>query len=191
MLDLAAIKGQETAKRALEIAAAGGHNMLMVGPPGAGKSMLAARLPGLLPPLSAAEALEVSMIRSVAGELSGGRISRRRPFREPHHSASLAALTGGGARARPGEVTLAHLGVLFLDELPEFARAALEALRQPLERGRVGLEHTGLGALALASGEAERLRPRARDIPLGLAVAAGLFAIFQVGDRAARTVLAR
>jgi magnesium chelatase family protein len=137
MLDLRDIKGQETAKRALEIAAAGGHNMLMIGPPGAGKSMLAARLPGLLPPLSAAEALEVSMIRSVAGELSGGRISRRRPFREPHHSASLAALTGGGARARPGEVTLAHLGVLFLDELPEFARAALEALRQPLESGRV------------------------------------------------------
>jgi magnesium chelatase family protein len=137
ILDLRDIKGQETAKRALEIAAAGGHNMLMIGPPGAGKSMLAARLPGLLPPLSAAEALEVSMIRSVAGELSGGRISRRRPFREPHHSASLAALTGGGARAKPGEVTLSHLGVLFLDELPEFARPALEALRQPLESGRV------------------------------------------------------
>ncbi len=134
--DLADIKGQETAKRAVEIAAAGGHNLLMVGPPGAGKSMLAARLPGLLPPLDAAEALEVSMIHSLAGTLSGDGLVSRRPFRDPHHSASLPALIGGGQRARPGEVSLAHLGVLFLDELPEFQRAALESLRQPLETGR-------------------------------------------------------
>ncbi|MBI1179336.1 MAG: hypothetical protein GC201_02180 [Alphaproteobacteria bacterium] len=118
--DLRDIKGQEAAKRALEVAAAGGHNLLMVGPPGSGKSMLAARLPGLLPPLSPAEALEVSMIASVAGQLDGGRISRLRPYRAPHHSASMPALVGGGLRARPGEVSLAHNGVLFLDELPEF-----------------------------------------------------------------------
>ncbi len=134
--DFADIKGQESAKRALEIAAAGGHNLLMSGPPGAGKSMLAARVPGILPPLSPAEALEVSMIHSLAGTLADGRILRRRPFRDPHHSASLPALIGGGARAKPGEVSLAHLGVLFLDELPEFARPTLEALRQPLETGR-------------------------------------------------------
>ncbi len=137
--DLRDVKGQETAKRALEITAAGGHNMLMMGPPGSGKSMLAARLPDLLPPLSPAEALEVSMIHSVAGMLQDGKLLRRRPFREPHHSASLPSLTGGGHRARPGEVSLAHLGVLFLDELPEFARPALEALRQPLETGRVSI----------------------------------------------------
>ncbi len=134
--DMRDIKGQESAKRGLEIAASGGHNVLMVGPPGAGKSMLAARLPGLLPPLDASEALEVSMIHSLAGGVAHGGLVRRRPFRDPHHSASLAALVGGGLRARPGEVSLAHLGVLFLDELPEFQRPALEALRQPLETGR-------------------------------------------------------
>jgi magnesium chelatase family protein len=133
--DLRDIKGQETAKRALEVAAAGGHNLLMVGPPGAGKSMLAARLPGILPPMSPAEVLEVSMVHSVAGALAGGRLSRRRPFRAPHHSASMPALIGGGARTRPGEVSLAHNGVLFLDELPEFSRPVLDSLRQPLESG--------------------------------------------------------
>jgi magnesium chelatase family protein len=138
-LDLRDIKGQESAKRALEIAAAGGHNLLMVGPPGSGKSMLAQRLPGLLPPLSPAEALEVTMIHSLAGNLSEGRLLRQRPFRDPHHSASLPALVGGGLRARPGEISLAHLGVLFLDELPEFQRATLEALRQPMETGRVSI----------------------------------------------------
>jgi len=136
MPDMRDIKGQETAKRALEIAATGGHNLLMTGPPGSGKSMLAARMPSILPPLSAAEALEVSMIASVAGLLDGGAIRRTRPFRDPHHSASMPALIGGGTRARPGEVSLAHLGVLFLDELPEFARPTLEALRQPMETGQ-------------------------------------------------------
>ncbi len=134
--DLADVKGMETAKRALEIAAAGGHNLLLIGPPGAGKSMLAARLTGLLPNLPPAEALEVSMIHSVAGMLDGGRLLMRPPFREPHHSASQAALAGGGQRARPGEVSLAHRGVLFLDELPEFPKQALESLRQPMESGR-------------------------------------------------------
>jgi magnesium chelatase family protein len=133
--DLKDVKGQETAKRALEIAAAGGHNMLMMGPPGAGKSMMAARLPGLLPPLDAREALEISMIQSLAGELRDGAISRRRPFRSPHHSASMAALVGGGLRVKPGEVSLSHLGVLFLDELPEFQRQVLDSLRQPIETG--------------------------------------------------------
>jgi len=131
--DMADIKGQESARRALEIAAAGGHNLLMTGPPGAGKSMLAQRLPSILPPMSAAEMLEVSMIASVAGELAGGRISPRRPFRAPHHSASQAAMVGGGQRARPGEMALAHNGVLFMDELPEFLPKVLESLRQPME----------------------------------------------------------
>ena len=135
--DLAQVKGQETAKRALEIAAAGGHNMVMVGPPGAGKSLLAACLPGILPDLTPSEALEVSMIASVAGELKEGRLIRARPYRAPHHSASMAALVGGGLKVRPGEVSLAHLGVLFLDELPEFQRASLDSLRQPLETGKV------------------------------------------------------
>ncbi|HSM53874.1 MAG TPA: YifB family Mg chelatase-like AAA ATPase [Erythrobacter sp.] len=135
--DLRQVKGQETAKRALEIAAAGGHNLLMIGPPGAGKSLLASCLPGILPELTPPEALEVSMVASVAGTLEGGRISRARPFRAPHHSASMAALTGGGLKVRPGEVSLAHLGVLFLDELPEFQRAVLDSLRQPLETGSV------------------------------------------------------
>jgi magnesium chelatase family protein len=133
--DLRDVKGQESAKRALEIAAAGGHNLLMIGPPGAGKSMLAARLPGLLPPLDAREVLEISLIQSLAGNLEGGAISRARPFRNPHHSASMAALVGGGLKVKPGEVSLAHLGVLFLDELPEFARAVLDSLRQPIETG--------------------------------------------------------
>jgi magnesium chelatase family protein len=138
-LDLKDIKGQESAKRALEIAAAGGHHLLMIGAPGAGKSMLAARLPSILPKLSPAELLEVSMIASVAGELDGGALTDRRPFRSPHHSASMAALTGGGARARPGEISLAHNGVLFLDEFPEFDPRVLDSLRQPLENGEVAV----------------------------------------------------
>src|SRR3954454_5637765 len=137
--DLSQVKGQEVAKRALEIAAAGGHNLLMSGPPGAGKSLLAACLPGILPPLQPSEALEVSMVASVAGELNGGRIRRQRPFRAPHHSASMPALVGGGLRVRPGEISLAHLGVLFLDELPEFQRPVLDSLRQPLETGSVSV----------------------------------------------------
>jgi magnesium chelatase family protein len=133
--DLKDIKGQETAKRALEVIASGGHHMCMVGPPGSGKSMLAARLSGILPPLTSEEILEISMVSSIAGNLLDGQLSVIRPYRAPHHSASMAALTGGGMKALPGEVTLAHRGVLFLDELPEFQRGALDSLRQPIETG--------------------------------------------------------
>ncbi len=133
--DLSEVRGQETAKRALEIAAAGGHNLLMLGPPGSGKSMLASCLPGILPKLSPREALEVSMIHSLAGALPAGGLLQHRPFRNPHHSASQPALIGGGHKVKPGEISLAHHGILFLDELPEFARGTLEALRQPMETG--------------------------------------------------------
>ncbi len=134
---LSEVKGQERAKRALEIAAAGRHHMMMVGTPGSGKSMLAARVPGILPPLSAPEALETSMIHSLSGLLDEGGISRVRPFREPHHTASMAAIVGGGRGAKPGEISLAHNGVLFMDEFPEFTRPVLETLRQPIETGEV------------------------------------------------------
>ncbi len=135
--DLADVKGQERARRMLEIAAAGRHHIMLLGPPGAGKSMLARRLPGLLPPLSAAEALETSMIYSIEGSLKNKGMSREPPFCDPHHTASMAAIIGGGRGARPGQVSLAHNGVLFLDELPEFSRAVLETLRQPIEPGEV------------------------------------------------------
>jgi magnesium chelatase family protein len=135
-LDLSEVRGQADAKRALEIAAAGGHNVLMVGPPGSGKTMLARRLPGILPPPAFAEALEITRIHSIAG-LAGGRLLTQRPFRAPHHTISPSGLIGGGSTPRPGEITLAHRGVLFLDELAEFSRMTLEALRQPLEAGRV------------------------------------------------------
>ncbi|MDD9729277.1 YifB family Mg chelatase-like AAA ATPase [Mameliella sp. AT18] len=135
--DLRDVKGQERAKRALEIAAAGRHHLMMIGPPGAGKSMLAARMPGILPPLTPIEALETSMIHSIAGLLTDGGISRTRPFCEPHHTASMAALIGGGRTAQPGQASLAHNGVLFMDEFPEFPRNVLETLRQPIETGEV------------------------------------------------------
>jgi magnesium chelatase family protein len=135
--DLADVRGMETARRALEVAAAGAHSLLMTGPPGAGKSMLAARLPALLPDLTSAEILEISRIHSVSGHLPMGLPIFRPPFRDPHHSISQVALVGGGSRVRPGEVSLAHRGVLFLDELPEFSRPALEALRQPIETGTI------------------------------------------------------
>ncbi|MEM7742382.1 MAG: YifB family Mg chelatase-like AAA ATPase [Pseudomonadota bacterium] len=135
-VDLADVKGQETARRALEVAAAGGHHILMVGEPGAGKSMLARRLTGIMPPLTPEEALEVATIHSLASQGSTGEICRERPYRDPHHSASMAAMVGGGKNAKPGEISLAHRGVLFLDELPEFARPVLEALRQPIETGK-------------------------------------------------------
>jgi magnesium chelatase family protein len=137
--DMQEVKGQETARRALEIAAAGGHNMLMVGPPGSGKSMLASRLPGLIPPLSSEEMLEVSMINSISGNMSEGGLMTHRPFRDPHHNCSMAAMIGGGAKAKPGEITLSHGGILFLDELPEFPGQVLDSLRQPLENKRVSI----------------------------------------------------
>jgi len=137
--DLRDVKGQKTAKRVIEIAAAGGHHLLMIGPPGAGKSMISARLPSILPSLTPKEALEVSMIHSVAGSLPDEGLIQTRPYRDPHHSASLVSMVGGGHKAKPGEISLAHKGVLFLDELPEFNRATLETLRQPLETGRVSI----------------------------------------------------
>jgi len=135
--DLADVRGQPNARKALEVAAAGGHNLLMTGPPGAGKSMLAARLASILPPLTAQERLEISMLESLSAGANGIKMATRRPFRSPHHSASMAALIGGGRQAKPGEISLAHNGVLFLDELPEFSRQTLDALRQPIETGRV------------------------------------------------------
>ena len=135
--DLIDIKGQETAKRALEIAAAGGHNLLMIGPPGTGKSMLASRLPSLIPEIDLKEMLEINMIHSISGRISDGTLTWQRPFRDPHHSCSMPAMVGGGSKAKPGEISLAHNGILFLDELAEFPRQVLDSLRQPIENGNV------------------------------------------------------
>jgi magnesium chelatase family protein len=137
--DLEDIKGQEIAKRALEIAAAGGHNILMVGPPGTGKSMLASRLPGLIPDLNLKEMLEINMIHSISGKIDDGKLIRQRPFRDPHHSCSMPAMVGGGSKAKPGEISLAHNGILFLDELAEFPRQVLDSLRQPIENGNISI----------------------------------------------------
>jgi magnesium chelatase family protein len=135
--DFKDVKGQENAKRAAEIAASGGHNFLMIGPPGSGKSMIASRIAGILPELDTKEILEISIINSISGNIKNGKISRIRPFRDPHHNCSMPAMIGGGAKARPGEISLAHKGILFLDELPEFPRQVLDSLRQPLEEKRV------------------------------------------------------
>ncbi|GGK63422.1 YifB family Mg chelatase-like AAA ATPase [Amphritea balenae] len=142
--DLAEVRGQFQAKRALEIAAAGGHNLLLSGPPGSGKSMLASRLPGILPPLEQDQLLDIAAIYSVAGVPPGDLLSGRRPFRSPHHTASAVALVGGGSQPRPGEISLAHQGVLFLDELPEYSRQVLEVMREPLESGVIHISRAAL-----------------------------------------------
>lgn len=137
--DLEDIKGQEKAKRALEITAAGGHNLLMIGPPGTGKSMLASRLPGIIPQLNIKEMLEINMVHSISGNIEDGKLIRSRPFRDPHHSCSMPAMVGGGTKAKPGEISLAHNGILFLDELPEFPQTVLDSLRQPIENGNISI----------------------------------------------------